>query len=249
MKTTEIKSFYNKYGYIALEQFMSNEDLYNLKTNTERFIKEVIPTLPETEVYYEDKNELATLKQVQHLDEFDDYFKSLAASDKITDLASLLLGGKAVLKNMQYFNKIPQTGKETPAHQDGYYFMIRPQEALTMWLSLGDANAENGAVCYIPESHKKGMRNHGHTTILGFSQGIADWSNEDDKNEIQMEAGPGDMLVHHSLTIHRANANQSQRDRKSIGFIFYRDDVTIDEKAHAAYKARLDDTLKNEGKI
>jgi ectoine hydroxylase-related dioxygenase (phytanoyl-CoA dioxygenase family) len=64
-----------------------------------------------------------------------------------------------------------------------------------------------------------------------------------------MEAGAGDILVHHSLTIHRANPNRSDRQRKSIGFIFYSEDVEIDEEAHAEYKRKLDLVLKEEGKI
>ncbi len=175
--------------------------------------------------------------------------QKLAASPKVIELAELLLEGSAILKNMQYFDKVPFIGKETPAHQDGFYFKIKPQIALTMWLSLGVADGENGAVTYIPGSHKKGMRPHGNTAVLGFSQSITNWSDEDSDAEIQMTAGPGDLLVHHSLTIHRANRNQSNRDRKSIGFIFYREDVGIDKKAHADYQNQLKENLKKQGKI
>ncbi len=212
-------------------------------------VKEVVSTIPESEVYYEDKGNPETLKQIQRLDTYDDYFNKLANSEKVLRLAELVLGESVFLKNIQYFNKIPRIGKETPAHQDGYYFKIKPQEAVTMWLSLGNADAENGAVCYIPGSHKKGMRDHGHTSLLGFSQGISDWSDEDTNAEIQMEASAGDILVHHSLTIHRANPNRSNRQRKSIGFIFYRKDVEIDEEAMTEYKRKLDSKLKDEGKI
>ena len=249
MQESKLKSIYDEQGYIAIESFLDANELSELIANTNRFTTTVVPTIVESEVYYEDKTDLETLKQVQHLDEFDVYYRKLAESEKMSKLASLLLGGNAILKNMQYFNKIPKIGKETPAHQDGYYFKIKPQEALTMWLSLGVADAENGAVCYIPRSHKWGMRNHGRTSLLGFSQSITDWSEKDDKAEIQMIAKPGDILVHHSLTIHRANANKSNRTRESIGFIFYRDDVKIDNEAHAEYKKQLDSELKKQGKI
>ena len=249
MKSNEIKKFYNRNGYIAIGSFLTKDEVNELISQTERFIREVVPTMPDEEVYYENKEDLSTLKQVQRLFEYDNYFKELALSKKVIELAELVLGGKAVLKNMQYFNKIPKLGKGTPAHQDGYYFMIKPQEAITMWLSLGEADAENGAVCYIPGSHKKGMRDHGSTAVLGFSQGITDWSDEDTNKEIQMEARAGDILVHHSLTIHRANPNKSDRNRRSIGFIFYRDDVVIDEDAHAEYNRKLSLGLKEQGKI
>lgn len=78
---------------------------------------------------------------------------------------------------------------------------------------------------------------------------MTDWMEADTEAEVQMEASAGDILVHHSLTIHRANPNHSDRQRKSIGFIFYREDVEIDEEAHAKYKEKLDSKLKDEGKI
>ena len=249
MHSAEIKKIYDERGYVTVNGFLSKDQVIELFAETERFIRDVVPLIPAEEVYYESREDLSTLKQIQQMHVYDPYFKDLAFSEKVTGLAGLLLGGNAVLKNMQYFNKIPRHGKETPAHQDGYYFMIKPQEAITMWLSLGEADAENGAVCYIPGSHRKGMRDHGKTSLLGFSQGITDWSDKDTMSEVQMKASAGDILVHHSLTIHRANANKSPRHRRAIGFIFYRDDVVIDKDAHAAYKMKLDADLKKQGKI
>jgi phytanoyl-CoA hydroxylase len=249
MNSAKIKKIYDERGYVALNGFFSKDQVIELIAETERFIQDVVPAIPAEEVYYESREDPATLKQIQHIFIYDPYFKELANSTEVTGLAEFLLEGKAVLKNMQYFNKIPLQGKETPAHQDGYYFMIKPQEAITMWLSLGEADAENGAVCYIPGSHRKGMRPHGKTDLVGFSQGIADWSDKDSKSEVQMKASAGDILVHHSLTIHRANANKSLRHRRAIGFIFYRNDVVVDEYAHAAYKRKLDADLKEQGKI
>jgi phytanoyl-CoA hydroxylase len=249
MKTKELKKSFDQDGYIAVEGFLDKEEVTELIRETNRLLNEVVPSIPESEVYYEDKENPETLKQIQRLNMYDAYFDKLANSKKVVGLAEKVLGGSAVLKNIQYFNKVPRIGKETPAHQDGYYFMIRPQEAVTMWLSLGDADEGNGAVCYIPESHKKGMREHGNTSLLGFSQGITDWTEADTKAEVQMEASAGDILVHHSLTIHRANPNYSDRQRRSIGFIFYREDVEIDEEAHAKYKEKLNLTLEQEGLI
>lgn len=50
--------------------------------------------------------------------------------------------------------KPPRIGKGTPPHQDGYYFMLEPNEAVTMWMALEDVNEENGCVRYVKESHK-----------------------------------------------------------------------------------------------
>lgn len=246
---TELKQHFDRDGYVAIKGFLDEQQSLELISQTKRFIKEVVPSIPVEEVYYEDITDQSTLKQVQKVYDYDDYYLKLATSDAVVSLAEQLLGGPVELKNMQYFNKVPRIGQATPAHQDGYYFKIKPQQAITMWLSLGDADEKNGAVCYIPGSHKKGMREHNSTNTLGFSQGISDWSTIDDENELQMTAQAGDILVHHSLTIHRANANQSNNSRQSVGFIFYRQDVIEDQAAHDSYKAKLNENLAAQGKI
>ncbi len=235
-------------GYVAIQSFLSENEVDRLRDQTLKFIDQDVPNLPDDVVYCEVKGNYSTLKQVQKLNEYGNHFNELAASDRVVGLAEELLGGAVVLQNMQYFDKVPGLGKPTPPHQDGYYFMIKPQHAVTMWLSLGDADADNGAVRYIPGPHNE-MRPHGLTGTLGFSQGISDWDERDEDACVQMLAGPGDLLVHHSLTIHCANGNPTDRDRKSIGLIFYRDDVEIDEEAHEAYQQQLNESLRSQARI
>jgi phytanoyl-CoA hydroxylase len=96
-------------------------------------------------------------------------------------------------------------------------------------------------VRYLPGSHLRGMRNHTRTKTLGFSQGIPDYPPaEDDHAEIACPARPGDMLVHHALTIHRADGNRSsQRSRRSLGFIYYSERARENAELHAAYQKRV----------
>jgi phytanoyl-CoA hydroxylase len=85
------------------------------------------------------------------------------------------------------------------------------------------------------------MRTHGRTTTLGFSQQIIDFGTEDDmKNEIAFPARPGDLLVHHSLTIHRAGANTTaDRTRKAIGLIYWGESAKEDKVAKERYMEQL----------
>jgi ectoine hydroxylase-related dioxygenase (phytanoyl-CoA dioxygenase family) len=80
---------------------------------------------------------------------------------------------------------------------------------------------ENGCVRYVPGSHRQGLRPHASTDVLGFSQGISGYSDADRALEIPMPAKPGDILIHHSPTIHSAGSNRSPRTRKALGFIYY----------------------------
>lgn len=185
------------------------------------------------------------------MEEHDAWFDGLLTAGLFRELAESLLGGPVVPKNMQYFNKPPGIGLPTPPHQDGYYFMLDPCEALTMWFALDDVDEENGCVRYATGSHRLGMRQHARTGTLGFSQGIVNYPTERDRaNEVALPAAPGDLLVHDALTIHRADQNRSaSRSRQALGLIYYSQNAREDTAAHVAYQQRLADELKSAGRI
>ena len=248
---TKVLTAFESDGYVALSGFMTGNECAQVEDRVVSFIRDNVPALPREQVYYEDINNPETLKQIQHLYTHDPYFEQLMFGSNFERLAELLLEGSVEGKNMQYFNKPPKIGKATPPHQDGFYFMLKPCEAVTMWLALDMVNEENGCVRYVRGSHSRGMRPHGRTQTLGFSQGVIDYGTPDDlSNQVAFPARPGDLLVHHAMTIHRADGNRSKSNtRRALGFIYYSKRAQVDEKAHAEYQRRLNEEMKTEGKI
>jgi phytanoyl-CoA hydroxylase len=190
--------------------------------------------------FYEDREKLGTLKQLQSMHVHDRWFGDFFGG-RVRQLAEELLGVEVVGRNMQFFNKPPGIGRPTPPHQDGYYFKIDPPSAVTMWLALDLADEDNGCVRYVKASHRKGMRPHTLTETLGFSQGVSDFgTSEDEVNEVAVTAAPGDLLAHHALTIHRADRNCSaRRNRRALGCIFYSVEAVEDLVAEAGYRCQL----------
>ena len=96
-----------------------------------------------------------------------------------------------------------------------------------------------------------GMRPHGRTQTLGFSQGITDFGKaSDQRDEVACPAQPGDLLAHHALSIHRADANLSiTRNRRALGFIFYAQSAREDVAEHEAYQSKLAVEMAEAGKI
>jgi phytanoyl-CoA hydroxylase len=231
--------------------FLPAGEVKTIHAHLDKLITEKLSGMPPEHVFYEDKDDKSTLKQLQTLFTYDPFFYDLMFDGKFPELAALLLQDGIVGKNMQYFNKPPQKGKPTPAHQDGYYFMLEPNEAVTMWLALENVDEENGCVRYVKGSHLKGMRPHAKTQTLGFSQGISDFGTEDDKqNEVFFATKPGDLLVHHSLTIHRADGNCSKdRTRKALGLIYYAEHAKEDAKAKEEYQRKLAEELKQKSLV
>lgn len=107
-------------------------------------------------------------------------------------------------------------------------------------MALEPADEENGCVKYIKGSHLTGVRPHGKTKTLGFSQQIVDYGKDDVKKEISIPAQPGDLLIHHSLTIHCAGGNYSlTRCRKALGLIYFGLSAKEDVEAESAYQKKL----------
>lgn len=238
-------------GFVSLPGFLSGEELIELTANVDRFIREIVPQLPPEHVFYEDKNNTATLKQIQKMGDHDPWFQELFTNSRFREVAEILLAGPVVPKNLQYFNKPPGVGQPTPPHQDGFYFMLDPCEAVTMWFALDHVDEENGCVRYVRGSHHHGMRDHARTQTLGFSQGIIDYPTEQDRAaEVAFPAKPGDLLVHDALTVHRADGNRSAtRTRRALGFVYFSERAKEDTVAKAAYQQRLTEDMKSQGKI
>ena len=245
----QLKDKFDLDGFVAIPGFLRDDELAGVKNQLDRYISQCVPEIPRADVYYENLGDTATLKQLSQIGLHDSYFASLIRHPKWSRLAETLLGDKVAPQDLEWFNKPPHIGKLTPPHQDGYYFMLEPNEALTMWLALDSVDESNGCIRYVAGSHRKGLRPHARTSVLGFSQGITNFGPEDRSAEVSVPARPGDLLVHHSLTIHRADGNPTQRHRRSLGLVYYAQRARQDVERLAAYQKQLDDELLASGKI
>ena len=58
---------FQRNGYVLLRKFLSQRQVEEIKCELCRFVERVIPTLPEGQVFYENKDDLTTLKQIQKM--------------------------------------------------------------------------------------------------------------------------------------------------------------------------------------
>lgn len=223
-------------GYVVIRGFLSGGQLSMLREQLDRYIRDVVPGLGTGDAFYEDRSRPETLKQLHRIEQ-DAFFAGYLGHSLWRHTAESLLGEEVRLpQGAEWFNKPPATQHATPPHQDNFYFCLSPPQVLTMWLALDAVDEENGCLRYIPGSHLRGIRPHARTSTLGFSQGIADYGEADFKQEVPVPAEPGDVLIHHGNTIHRADANRSLvRHRRSFGMVFQGRSSVRDEVAFERY--------------
>ena len=247
----EILATYDRDGYVAFEGFLDRETIAAALGKIADIREGRIGGIPDDRIYFEDPSDRSTLKQVQELFKWDKLFERLMFEGKARRLAEILLQDEAVGRNMQYFNKPPRVGQPTPPHQDGYYFMLKPCVAVTMWLALEPVDEETGCVRYLEGSHKAGIQPHERTQTIGFSQQVSDFDGlRASYPERAFPASPGTLLAHDARTVHFAGGNQSSsRTRQALGFIYYAKRAREDQVAHAAYQAKLAEDLRERGAL
>ena len=138
-------------------------------------------------------------------------FLDLAMHPPIEDLVEQLIGPNIILWGCHVFCKPAQEGYETPWHQDGHYWPIRPLATCTVWVALEPSTRENGCLRVIPGSHRnKELFPHLHEdrTDLTLQQRMADGA-FDPQAAVDLELQPGQMSMHDVYMIHGADANRS----------------------------------------
>jgi phytanoyl-CoA hydroxylase len=237
MNLAELKANFDRDGFVAIRGFLPTDELAKLRQNLERYIHEVVPSLPQTDAFYEDRSRPETLKQLQRMDR-DLFFSEYRCHPRWAALAEALLGEPAAAEAPEWFDKPPGTNHVTPPHQDNFYFCLAPPNVLTIWLALDRVDAENGCLRYVVGSHLQGLRPHSRSSILGFSQGITNYSASDFTREQPVILEPGDALAHYGMTIHRADANHSTtRHRRSFAMVFKGESCRRDGDAYEKYLA------------
>jgi phytanoyl-CoA hydroxylase len=226
-------NIFRKDGFVHIERFLEPRQSDEMEANLARFTRDVVPSLSKSDAMYQSYGEPETLKQITRL-EIDPFFASLLSGSRVQTLAETLLQQRVIPQSIQFFNKPPRIGTATPPHQDGYYFCLVPNEALTVWIALDDIDRENGALHYWKGSHKRGVLQHSASHVLGFSQGLTEQTDLGEETICSVKRG--DCLIHHSLMVHAAGPNPSQRSRRAVGLTYYSECARIDAAAQSRYQ-------------
>ena len=157
----------------------------------------------------------------------DDTYGLLTRSQQLVESVDKLLDGKSaqsVATVCHYHSKLmqkePRVGGAWEWHQDyGYWYkneFLFPDQMMSVMVAITDANKENGCLQVIKGSHKIGRVEHGFAgEQVGASQRYVDLALKT-MDLVYVELKAGDVLFFHSNTLHRSEANLSDRPRWSM---------------------------------
>jgi ectoine hydroxylase-related dioxygenase (phytanoyl-CoA dioxygenase family) len=145
-------------------------------------------------------------------------FLDLAMEPEILDLVEKIIGPDIILWGCHIFCKPAGTGYETPWHQDGHYWPMRPLATCTVWVALEESKIENGCLKVIPGSHRARVtHNHLREDREDLTLTLRTQAEAFDANtEVCLELEPGQMSMHDVFLIHGAERNVSTKRRTGV---------------------------------
>ena len=205
---------FNDQGFLPREGLLSALEVKALHMRLEDIGNEVVefpgeyvqiePMVKNGEIA-EDAVRFNNVRKIWNLTKYDELFKEFARHPAILDVVHSLIGPNLKIYVDQTLCKPPKIGSPKPPHQDSAYWTnIDPPNLVICWMALDDATEENGCMRFIPGSHKLGVIEHKHLEDFRVEDEKIDYS-----NEVCVPLKAGGCSFHHSLAMHRTDANSS----------------------------------------
>jgi non-haem Fe2+, alpha-ketoglutarate-dependent halogenase len=160
---------------------------------------------------------------------------------RILDLIEDLIGPNIVSIMTHFFSKEPGDDKQVIWHQDASYWPLTPSKVVTVWLAIDDVEEANGAMQFIPGSHRHGQIPFEYSTaeeknVLG--QAVRSPEEFGDP-PVSVCLRAGQISIHTDLLLHGSAPNRSALRRCGLTLRYMPPEVRTQSKAHAfAYLCR-----------
>jgi hypothetical protein len=159
----------------------------------------------------------------------------------ILDVIEGVLGPDILIFSVEFFIKEPRTTHIVSMHQDLTYWGLGAIDGLvTAWIALSPATPASGCMDFVRASHKNPILPHQDTfdenNLLSRGQEVR--VDVADKDKVPIEIRPGEMSLHHGLTIHGSGPNTSDDRRIAAVVRYMRADFIPEGEKPFAFLAR-----------
>ena len=222
--TPEQVEFFFQNGYISIGKLLEDEHIEILRREYDRefaaarkdnrFRNLAIGNTDDLSA----KNDAPTqMLQIMQMCERNLHYRELIYYDPILDIAESLIGPNIQLFHDQALFKPAHNGDAVFWHQDNGYWQCMPANLVSCWLTLDDADVENGAMHVIPGSHLRPFT-HERSSQTDALFDIEDQV-EISRAEI-IELPAGGVMFHHCQTLHYTPPNHTDRQRRAFAIHF-----------------------------
>ena len=167
-------------------------------------------------------------------------FHALPHQPALMEVMRILLGGSAFPHPLSIARLVFPDNQDwsTPPHQD-FFNNQGTSELYAGWIPLSDCPTSLGSLAILEGSQKLGMLPMEYALGAGYRQ----TSLTDDCKRLKWVAGNfklGDVIIFHSLTVHRALANKTDQMRISVDYRYQAENEDISENCLLSHFDRQD---------
>lgn len=152
----------------------------------------------------------------------------IARDHAILDVIEGILGPDILIYSTEFFIKEPKTTNIVSMHQDLTYWGLGAIDGLvTAWIALSPATPASGCMDFVAASHKDAILEHEDSfdpnNLLSRGQEVKVDVAPEDRTAIEIH--PGQMSLHHGLTIHGSGPNTTDDRRVACVVRYIRPDM------------------------
>lgn len=198
-------------GYLYPIDVMSAAEAQSLRSNLEELERDWLDNgLPQPLNTYKRVNAHCVMPLAHRI----------GSDPRILDVVEGILGPDILIYGVEFFAKEPRTKAIVSMHQDlTYWGFGAVDHMVTAWLALSPATRASGCMDFVRASHKNAILPHEDTmdenNLLSRGQEVR--VDVADKDKVAIELEPGQMSLHHGLTVHGSGPNAS--DDRRIGAV------------------------------
>jgi ectoine hydroxylase-related dioxygenase (phytanoyl-CoA dioxygenase family) len=208
--TEEQARGYDELGWVVIEDAFDPETIAAITAEIDRIEEESEESLRKMRNGKAFIARAGEITFTTHLCRRSALLREFYASKVWQDLMHDLIGPDVRLYWDQAVYKKPGVESPFPWHQDNGYTFLDPQQYVTCWLALTDADETNGCLWLVPAIHRLGTLKH-DLTSLGYV-----CFEETPKQAVPLPARSGTLVAMAATTPHVTGGNMTSETRKAL---------------------------------
>ena len=233
LSQTQLDDFRNN-GYLLFKGFASSSLCEEILAKAKVHIEARVEPLETQTAYHQSNKDTRTqdgnygskskeqegIRRLRQVYEREEVFRAWMKDTKIRPILQELLEDKVVITTAHHnsiMTKMPQSSTATQWHQDRRYWRYSDDNLISIWLALGEENSQNGVLEFVKGSHKIPLSPEQFDEKEYLDENLAE-NKKLLKAKVSFELEKGDVVLFHSLLLHRANKNTT--NRRKISFVY-----------------------------
>jgi ectoine hydroxylase-related dioxygenase (phytanoyl-CoA dioxygenase family) len=206
--TAEQIEQYERDGYFIARGLVSPEETQKLLDHFMQMHEQTVPGHYEPPAW-EDCNDdvLRRYPRIMMPHRYDETSKSQMLDARYEGVLHDLFGEEALASQSMFYFK-PPGARGQALHQDNFYLLVSPGTCMAAWLSLDDADEENGGMFVVPGSHKTDIQCP-HVADLRVSFTTEEVDIPKGMQAVPCHLKAGDVLFFNGSVIHGSYPNTS----------------------------------------